>query len=68
MLGLTNKSSLERKEMYAMNRNLQGKAQKAAQTHRANIQKSLEHRLEVARAKGDENLVRQLEAEINYYN
>lgn len=34
-----------------------------AQTHRANIQKRLEHRLEVARAKGDLNLIRLLEAE-----
>ncbi len=42
--------------------------QKAVETHRANIQRSLEHRLEVARAKGDENLIRQLEAEVNYYN
>lgn len=54
--------------MYAMSRNLQGKAHKAAEAHRANIQRSLQHRLEVARAKGDENLVRQLEAEVNYYN
>lgn len=42
--------------------------QSAALTHRANIQRSLEHRLEVARAKGDENLIRQLLAESNYYN
>lgn len=42
--------------------------QQVAQTHRANIQKSLEHRLQVARAKGDERLIRQLEAEKNYYN
>ncbi len=51
-----------------MNRNLQGKAKKAAEAHRANIQKSLQHRMEVARANGDENLLRQLEAESNYYN
>lgn len=51
-----------------MNRNLQGKAKQAAEAHRANIQKSLQHRLEVARANGDENLIRQLEAEINYRN
>jgi hypothetical protein len=41
---------------------------KAAETHRANIQRSLEHRLQVARTQGDENLIRQLEAEQNYYN
>ena len=42
--------------------------QQSAQTHRANIQRSLEHRLEVARAKGDETLIRQLEQEKRYYN
>lgn len=40
--------------------------QQVSQTHRANIQKSLEHRLQVAKAKGDESLIRQLEAERNY--
>ncbi|MGF1482378.1 MAG: hypothetical protein ACFB4I_23365 [Cyanophyceae cyanobacterium] len=35
--------------------------------HRANLLKSLEYRLEVARAKGDENLVRALQAERAYY-
>ncbi len=44
------------------------KAQKAADSHRANLQKSLEHRLEVARAKGDEALIRQLEQEASYLN
>lgn len=39
-----------------------------AQIHRANIQKSLEHRLKVAIAKKDEHLIRLLEAEKNYYN
>ena len=42
--------------------------QEASRNHSASIQKSLEHRLQVAKAKGDENLVRQLEAEQNYYN
>lgn len=51
-----------------MNRNLHSKAKQAAAAHRVNIQKSLQHRMEVARAQGDENLVRQLEAEINYHN
>ena len=36
--------------------------------HRANILKSLEHRLEVARAKGQKSLVQQLEAERSYYS
>lgn len=56
------------KEKHTMNRNFQGRAKKAAEAHRANIQKSLQHRMEVARANGDENLLRQLEAELNYYN
>ena len=51
-----------------MNRNIQGRAKQAAQVHRASIEKSLQHRLEVARSNGDENLIRQIEAEINYYN
>ncbi|MDZ8026198.1 MAG: hypothetical protein RMY36_033185 [Nostoc sp. SerVER01] len=41
-------------------------ASKAREAHRENIQKSLEHRLQVARAKGDEQLIRQLEAEMRY--
>ncbi len=40
--------------------------QQAAQTHQENLRKSLQHRLEVARAKGDASLVRQLEAEADY--
>lgn len=50
-----------------MSRNIRGK-QQAAAAHRVSIQKSLEHRLEVARASGDEKLIRQLEAEVKYYN
>ena len=38
-------------------------AKKAEQVHRQNILKNLEHRLEAARTKGDESLIRQLEAE-----
>ncbi|MEA5514796.1 hypothetical protein [Nodularia sp. UHCC 0506] len=38
----------------------------AQETHRVNIQKSLEHRLQVAKAKSDEQLIHQLEAEIKY--
>lgn len=41
-------------------------AKQARDLHRQNIQKSLEHRLQVARANGDEKLVRQLEAEMKY--
>ncbi len=49
-----------------MNRNLRAKAKEAAVAHRQTLQKNLEHRLEVARAKGDEALIRQLEAEAHY--
>ncbi len=38
----------------------------AAATHRENLRRSLEHRLEVARTNGDEKLVQQLEKEANY--
>lgn len=41
-------------------------AQQAAAAHRANLLKSLEHRLEMARAKGDDRLIRQLEEEASY--
>lgn len=50
-----------------MNRKQQA-AKQAAESHRINIQRSLQHRLEVAKAQGDEKLIRQLEAEINYFN
>ncbi|EAW34060.1 hypothetical protein [Lyngbya sp. PCC 8106] len=46
-----------------MNKNSNKNSNQLAQTHRANIQKRLEHRLEVARANGDQNLVQLLEAE-----
>jgi hypothetical protein len=40
--------------------------QQAAQIHRENLRKNLEHRIEVARSQGDDELVRQLEAEARY--
>jgi hypothetical protein len=39
----------------------------ARETHRLNIQKSLEHRLQVAKIKGNEQLINQLTAEIQYF-
>lgn len=39
---------------------------KVSETHRSNLQKNLQRRLEAARANGDEKLVRQLEAEAQY--
>ena len=50
-----------------MNNNTQQRLQ-AVVNHRINIQRLLQHRLKVAKAKGDQALVRQLEAESNYYN
>ncbi|NJK39783.1 MAG: hypothetical protein HC825_00975 [Oscillatoriales cyanobacterium RM1_1_9] len=47
-----------------MNRNSRKATTKVSETHRVNLQKRLEHRLEVARAKGDADLVRVLEAEM----
>lgn len=52
--------------MFNKNKNRNEKLQEAAAAYRASLQKNLEHRLEVARAKGDETLIRQLEAEASY--
>ena len=49
-----------------MNKNHLNKAQNLAAAHRANLKKNLEHRLEVARANGDETLIRLLEQEASY--
>jgi hypothetical protein len=49
-----------------MNINRQETLKSAAVAHRENLRKSLEHRIEVARAKGDERLVSQLEKEAHY--
>lgn len=51
-----------------MKRNSQQSVSQVAQIHRANILRNLEHRLEVARSKGEKNLIAQLEAERNYYS
>lgn len=51
-----------------MNRNKQQAAKQAVDAHRVNIQRSIEHRLQVAKANGNEQLVRQLEAEMSYFN
>lgn len=48
--------------------NRQQRRTEAVKTHQLNIQRSLQHRLEVARAKGDEALIRQLLSEGEYYN
>ncbi len=52
--------------MNTMHKNRQEILRQATQIHRENLRRSLEHRLEIARAKGDDKLVRQLEAEASY--
>lgn len=49
-----------------LNRKNREKALKAAEAHRANMQKNLQERLAAARSSGNDDLVRQLEAEANY--
>jgi len=51
-----------------MNKQHQKIIKETAAIHRANIQKNLQHRLEVARAKGDQQLIRLLEAEASHFN
>ena len=48
-----------------LNKNHRKGTSKLSETHRANIQKRLEHRLEVAKAKGVQHLVRMLQAEMD---
>jgi len=40
----------------------------AKQAYKENLRKNLEHRLEVARSNGDQNLIAQLEKEAAYLN
>lgn len=49
-----------------MNKNRRETLTENAQRHRETLQKNLQRRLEAARAKGDEQLIRQLEAEASY--
>ncbi|MBD2203245.1 hypothetical protein H6G33_05390 [Calothrix sp. FACHB-1219] len=50
-----------------MNTNRLQAANRAKEAHKQNIQRDIERRLQVARSKGDETLVRQLEAEMRYF-
>ncbi|BAY61717.1 hypothetical protein NIES22_17840 [Calothrix brevissima NIES-22] len=50
-----------------MNTNRLQAANRAKEAHKQNIQRDIERRLQVARSNGDENLVRQLEAEMRYF-
>lgn len=49
-----------------MNKNRQQLIAQTTQAHRENLRKNLQRRLEVARAQGNESLIRQLEAEASY--
>ena len=49
-----------------MNKKRQEILTQAALNHRESLRKNLHTRLEAARAKGDNKLIRQLEAEANY--
>lgn len=49
-----------------LNQNRRQTLTKSAETHRANLQKNLQRRLDAARARGDEQLIRLLEAEAHY--
>ncbi len=48
-----------------MNRN-RFNSTEVANIHRENLQKNLQRRMEAARARGDENLLKMLEAEAKY--
>jgi hypothetical protein len=52
--------------MFTMDKNRQQIMTQAAQAHRETLRKNLQRRLEAARVKGDEALIRQLEAEAQY--
>jgi hypothetical protein len=49
-----------------MNNNRQNILQNASNSHRESMRRSLNARLEAARAKGNDQLVKQLEAEAKY--
>ncbi len=51
-----------------MNNNTRKSLSKLNEVHKANLEKRMQHRLEVARSKGDENLIRALEAEMRVSN
>ena len=67
MLGYKNIKTKNHRKAH-MNRNREQIIKQTAEAHRRNLQRNVQRRLEVARAKGDENLVRQLEAELNHFN
>ena len=55
-----------KKILSTMNKNRQQSLTQATTAHNESLRKNLQHRLEVARAEGNDKLVRQLEAEASY--
>lgn len=51
-----------------MNINRQDLLKQTAEAHRNNIQKNWQRRMDAAKAKGDSELITQLEAEAQYLN
>ncbi|GAB4379317.1 MAG: hypothetical protein Kow00121_33230 [Elainellaceae cyanobacterium] len=49
-----------------MNINRQQAIKQTVQMHQDNLRKNVQRRLEAARSRGDEDLIRQLEAEARY--
>ena len=68
IFGELDNSLVKQEGLFTVNKNRNENVQQAAAAHRATLQKLLEHRLEIARAKGDETLIRQLQQEASYLN
>jgi ribosome-binding protein aMBF1 (putative translation factor) len=54
------------KKVPAMNRNRREAMTQTSAAHRETLRKNVQRRIESARARGDDQLVRQLEAEASY--
>ena len=52
--------------MFSQNKSRREIVAQASQTHKENLRKNIQRRIEAARASGDEKLVSLLEAEANY--
>ncbi|WP_197480190.1 MULTISPECIES: hypothetical protein [unclassified Anabaena] len=50
-----------------MRQNQLGARSAATDIHKENIKRNIEHRLQVAKSRGDERLIQQLEAEMRYF-
>lgn len=54
------------RKMSNMNQNRRQLIAQTSQIHRDNLRRNVQRRLEIARAQGNESLIRQLEAEFSY--